>query len=100
MESFWKIFMLAMVTEALTEYVKTAVLIRDWKSAVVQLCALGIGLLVCLAASADLPAELGVPFQVPWLGSVITGILVSRGANYVNDLTGRLRTVKGGNKNG
>lgn len=99
MEELWKIAVPMVLAEALTEYVKTAVLVRDRQTLIVQLCALAIGLLVCISANVDLPAMLGMSFRVPLLGCVITGVLASRGANYVSDLLKRLQYKKGDKTN-
>lgn len=50
-----------------------------------------LGMLLCLAYGADLPALLGFDALWPYIGSVLTGLVISRGSNYVNDLISRLR---------
>ena len=51
-----------------------------------SLLALAVGILVCLATGFDLFELLQVPVQVPYLGSVLTGVLASRGSNFVHDI--------------
>ena len=46
-----------------------------------------------MAAGADVYDALGVSFAVPWLGMVLTGILASRGSNYIADFVKRLQTI-------
>lgn len=58
--------------------------------AVTQVAAAVLSVVLCLAAGADLFAAVGLTFSLPLLGSVLTGVLVSRGANYISDLAGRL----------
>ena len=86
------IMMLAVTVEALVEYGKSIALAAkgSWKAAVMQLAAVAAGVLLCLAADADVFAVLELDFAVPWLGKVLTGILISRGANYLSDLLGKL----------
>lgn len=86
------IIMLAVIVEALVEYGKSiaAAAKGGWKAAVLQLCAAAAGAVLCLAAGADLFAVLELGFAVPWMGRVLTGILISRGANYLSDFMGRL----------
>lgn len=90
------IVMLAVTVEALVEYGKSIVAATkgDWKAALLQLAAVAAGVVLCMAADADLFAALELGFAVPWLGSALTGIMVSRGANYVSDLLGRLTHTK------
>ena len=42
---------------------------------------------------ADLFVALGLDFRYDWIGVLLTGIFASRGANYVSDFVGRLRTT-------
>lgn len=86
MEQIWIFSMLAVVVEALTEYVKNMTAAGSRKAVLIQLGALVTGVIVCAAAGADLFAALDVHFAVPWMGCVLTGVFVSRGANYVSDL--------------
>lgn len=91
------VLVLAVTVEALVEYGKSigrAFLGADWKRAVPQLAAVAAGVVVCLAAGTDLYAVLGLVFAWPWLGQLLTGILISRGANYVSDFIQRLTVIK------
>ena len=87
------VFALAVTVEALVEYGKSvgrAFLGVGWKTAVPQLAAMAFGVVLCLTAEADLYATAGLVFAYPWLGRVLTGILISRGANYVSDFVQKL----------
>ena len=44
-----------------------------------------MAVLLSVAAGTDLYALLGVTFFIPFLGTVLTGIMFSRGANYLSD---------------
>jgi hypothetical protein len=48
--------------------------------------ALIVGLLFAVGAGLDICALLGLAFIHPLIGQVLTGILLSRGANFVHDL--------------
>lgn len=48
--------------------------------------ALVIGIIVAVAAGVDLCAALGLQIAYPIIGQILTGILISRGANFVHDL--------------
>lgn len=45
-----------------------------------------VGILVCVVTNVDLFAELGFVVSVPYLGSVLTGVIASRGSNFVHDI--------------
>jgi hypothetical protein len=51
-----------------------------------------VGILVCVVTNVDLFAELGFVVAVPYLGSVLTGVIASRGSNFVHDI---LKFVQG-----
>ena len=40
---------------------------------------------------ADIFALMGISFSVHWLGTLLTGIVISRGSNYASDLIKRLQ---------
>ena len=91
------IIVLAIVVEAFIEYGKSigkAFLAGEWKTAVTQLIAIAVAVAMCIATGADLFAVVGLTFAWPWLGVVLTGVIISRGANYVSDFVKRLQGVK------
>lgn len=93
MEGLVLVAALAVTAEALVEYGKSvgsAVLSRQWKTAVTQVAAAVLSVVLCLSADADLFQAVGLTFSLPLLGCVLTGVLVSRGANYISDLSRRL----------
>lgn len=90
------VLMTAVTVEALVEYAKTvvkAVQAGQAKTAVTQLAAVLLSVLLCFAAGADFYTALGVEFAWPWVGTLLTGIFASRGANFVSDLIKRLQAV-------
>jgi len=48
--------------------------------------ALIIGVVVAVATGVDLCAALGLTIMYPIIGQILTGVLISRGANFVHDL--------------
>ena len=94
MQGIILIVTMAIVVEALVEYGKSigkAFVEGVVKTAVTQLVAIALGVVLCFACAGDLFAAVGVAFAWPWLGTVLTGVLISRGANYVSDLIGKLQ---------
>ena len=93
MEGITLIIALAVVTEALVEYGKSiakAFTGNDTKAAVTQLAAILASVLLCFAAGADLFQAVGINFTWSWVGVVLTGILGSRGANYLSDFLAKI----------
>ena len=96
MQGIILILALAVVVEAVVEYIKSIgkmFATGDWKTAVTQLSAAAIAIALCFAAGADLYAALGLRFAAPWIGTALTGLFASRGANYVSDLIGKLQAL-------
>ncbi len=91
------ILTLAVTTEGLVEYGKSlvkAVKGQNKGAAMKQLCAMAICVGLCFAAQADIFRELGITLQSPWVGVVITGIIGSRGSNYVSDFLGKIQKTR------
>ena len=93
MDQMWIFPVLAIVVEAMTEYAKNMAFTTNRKRMIIQAGALVLGMVICIAADADLFVALGIRLRIPWIGCMLTGIFVSRGANYVSDL---LKTIGGG----
>lgn len=49
-----------------------------------------LGIVVAVAYKIDLPAYFNLKSNVPYIGCVLTGILLSRGSNYIFDLLKKL----------
>ena len=94
MEGIALVLALAVVGEALVEYgssIFKAFHAGEWKCAVKQICAVVLSVLVCFAASANLFEVLGILFFAPWVGVALTGVLASRGANFVSDIISKFK---------
>jgi uncharacterized membrane protein len=84
-----QLILAALLVEAIVEYVKLIFVNRqiNWK----QVTAIVLGIAVAVLASFDLFAIMKINFVVPYVGSILTGILLSRGSNFLADLFKRLR---------
>ena len=49
-----------------------------------------LGVIVAIGYNLDLPSYLNLNSHIPYLGNVLTGILLSRGSNYIFDLLDKL----------
>lgn len=84
MNIFFGIIFAAIVVEGIITYVKTFFI--DGKLQWQMLVGLVLGVLVAIVYSLDLFELVGMVAAVPFVGCVLTGIVISRGSNYVYDL--------------
>ena len=49
-----------------------------------------LGITVAIAYKLDLLSNFNLNSQIPYIGNILTGILLSRGSNYIFDLLGKL----------
>lgn len=50
-----------------------------------------LSMIICVLAQINIFEIVGINLIVPIVGSLLTGIIVSRGANFVNDLFKKLK---------
>jgi len=89
-----QLVVLAVLTEAVTELAKDVV---SKGFAFSELAALLFGQIVAWGTGMDLLSAVGIE-GAPWLtyvGIVLTGLVVSRGANYIHGLWDRLNEARG-----
>ncbi|MGI6436160.1 MAG: hypothetical protein ACOX0F_12570 [Syntrophomonadaceae bacterium] len=84
MQAIGIIFVAALLAEAVWETGK--MVWQQGKVSVDRIGALVVGIVFAVGAGLDLFALLGISFIYPIIGQVLTGILLSRGANFVHDL--------------
>lgn len=86
-----QILIVAILAEAIWENCKMI-----WQKGKVSIDMIGsliISILVCVLASVDVFPLVGFDLSISYVGSVLTGIIVSRGANIVHELFSK---IKGG----
>ena len=54
---------------------------------------LTFGVVIAVAYKLDLPAHFDLKSEIPYIGCVLTGILLSRGSNYIADLLSKLASL-------
>lgn len=76
----------AILVEGLVEYVKLGIK----KNICIEIItSMVLGLVVAFGFHLDFFAAIGITTDVPYISTVLTGIIVSRGSNYVFDLIGK-----------
>ena len=89
MMDFAQLVLVAILVEAIWENLK---MIYDKKKFNVNMIgSLILAIIICILARIDIFPIVGLNMAVPFVGSIFTGIIVSRGANFVNDLLKRLK---------
>lgn len=92
MEALELVLLTALLLEAVIQVIK------GWVPETVEtpgwlwpVCAAALGVALCLMARADVFQVLGVPLMPPPVGMACTGLLISRGSNFLHDLLRRVR---------
>lgn len=75
---------IAIVAESIWETIK--MMGKDGKFNWDRIGAMVVGLLIAFGTGVDLFQTLGIPFRIPYIGVLLTGLLISRGANFIHDL--------------
>ena len=52
-----------------------------------------LGIIIAVAYKLDLPAHFNLNSQMPYVGCILTGILLSRGSSYVFDLLNKISKI-------
>lgn len=89
------IIAVAILIEALVEYAKTIMkMVEDGekKTAITQCATVVLGVLLSFAFNADLFVPIGIEVNHV-VGTIITGIIASRGANYISDFIKKIGEI-------
>lgn len=89
MMDFAQLILVAILVEAIWENIK--MIYDKQKLNINMIGSLVLGIVICLLAQIDIFPIVGLNMAVPFVGSIFTGIIVSRGANFVNDLFKKLK---------
>ncbi len=79
----------ALLIESVVESFKVA--FDKGKFSYTYIGSLLLGIAGCLVYSLDLFALAGLETAVPYVGSVLSGLVLGRGSNFVSDIIGKLR---------
>lgn len=86
-----KMVMTAVLVEGIITYFNEFFVSGDapWQ----MIFSLVLGIVVAVSYKFDLPRYLNMESNIPYVGCILTGILISRGSNYVYDLITRITTI-------
>lgn len=88
MEKLIMLVVVAIIAESVWETLKMTW--QDGKVKVDRVGALVVSMLIVFGIRLDILSLLGIETVIPFLGIILTGILISRGSNFIHDLLVRL----------
>jgi len=83
------LIIVAILIEAIWENLK--MIWKKGKFNVNMLGSLILGIIICILAKINIFSIVGIELSIEVVGFIFTGIIVSRGANFVNDLFSKLK---------
>ncbi len=92
-ELFAQLTILALITEGVTEVIKDLLPEKLRVNLPTRLISIGVAMGVAVGWGIDITILLN--HKVDFAGSILTGVIGSRGANFTNDLTAKLKQIKG-----
>ena len=87
-----QLVIVAILIEAVWENIK--MVWQNGKFSIDKIGSLVISILICILAKIDIFPIVNLSILIPVIGSILTGIIVSRGANFVHDLFNKISGVK------
>lgn len=91
-EKLFIIFILALISESVWETLKMTW--QQGKISVDRIGALVVSLVICIDVKLDILSLLNINTTWPFVGIILTAILISRGSNFVHDLIVKLGQAK------
>jgi len=87
--AFAALIVLAILVEVCVDIIKSAIpVVKGWGS---QLASIAVGVLLATATTTGLLMALEVSLTIPWVDYFLTGLIISRGSNFIHDLLGKLK---------
>lgn len=94
--NFLQFIVAALIVEALWE--TTKMFWQNEKFSYDRVVALAFGELIAIGSNIDFMNAVGLPMYIPYIGMILTGILISRGANFMHDLLSNISNICKKNK--
>lgn len=91
MSNFLQIIVIALLAETIWENLK--MVWQEGKVNIDRIGALIVSVVVSMATQLDVFAILNFGIAIPFVGSFLTGILISRGANVIHDLLNKIEEL-------
>ncbi|MTI94969.1 MAG: hypothetical protein FH749_05690 [Firmicutes bacterium] len=89
--AFTVLIVMALLVEVSVDILKSAVpFIHGQRS---QLSSMVLGVCLTVATATGLLSMMGVQMSLPWIDWFLTGLIISRGSNFIHDLLAKIRTT-------
>ena len=92
MEKIFIIFVLALISESVWETLK--MVWQQGRISIDRIGAMVVSLVICIDVEIDILSLLGINTSWPFVGIILTAILISRGSNFIHDLIVKLGQPK------
>jgi len=81
--TFSNLIFCAIITEGFITYIKQAFSSEFYLSVILSIT---FGILISISYKLDIFEKINLKSEVPFIGNILTGILISRGSNYIFDI--------------
>lgn len=89
---------IALIGESVWETLK-----MTWQQGKINIDRIGaliLGVLLAIGSGLDILSLAGVPLKIPYLGMILTGLLISRGSNFIHDILSSVNNIQTNTKPG
>ena len=87
----YKVLILALIAESIWETLK--MIWNKGKISVDRIGAILVGILLSVLTGMDVMELVGMPMFIPYIGTILTGVLISRGSNFVHDIMNNMNGI-------
>ena len=94
MEQFSKLFIMSFVVVSIYDIIKS--FYKDNKFDINSIITAIIGIFLAILSGLDAFTLVGINFAVPFVGQVLTGLVISKGSNYVYDFITKIISMLNG----
>lgn len=84
-----QLIVVAILVEAIWENIK--MIYQNNKFSISMIGSLVIAIIICILANVDIFKMVGIDMKVTVISNIFTGVICSRGANFISDLFTRLK---------
>ena len=88
MQNFFMILVVSIIAESVWETLK--MVWQNGKVSIDRIGALVVSISITIGTRMDIFSYFGIDTTIPFMGIILTGVLISRGSNFVHDLLEKL----------
>lgn len=84
-----RIISFSVIIEGIITYLNQFVI--DWNFSLEMFISIIWGIVIAISYDLDIPSYFNLNPKIPFVGNIVTGILLSRGSNYIFDLLNSIK---------